>query len=66
MDRIKAQQVGVGLNRAKVVDGDDLNVGAPRFNDGAQNVAADAAKSIDGYLDGHGVPSLGCDSRMPR
>ena len=66
VDRIVAEQVGVGLDRTQIVDRHNLDIRAARFDDGAQDVAADAAKSIDGNLDGHGVPFLGCDSRMLR
>jgi hypothetical protein len=45
----------VGLDRAEVVDADDLDIGAAAFGDGAQDVAADTAKSIDGDADGQCV-----------
>jgi hypothetical protein len=48
-----AQQVGVGFNRAEVVDGDNLDVLAVRLSDGAQDIAADAAKPVDGYTNCH-------------
>ena len=38
----------VGLDRREVVDGDDLDILAPGFHDGAQDVAADAAEPVDG------------------
>ena len=47
VDGVEAQQVRVGLDRAEIVDGDDLDVGAAAFDDGAQHVAADAAKAVD-------------------
>ena len=46
-------QVGVGLDRSEIVDGDDLDVGAAGFDDGAKDVAADAAEAVDGNSDGH-------------
>ena len=48
-----AEQMRVGLDRAEVVDGDDVDVLAAGFVDRAQDVAADAAKSVDGNSDGH-------------
>jgi len=45
--RIVLEQMGVGLNRAEVVDGDDLDVLAAGFVDGAQDEAADAAETVD-------------------
>jgi hypothetical protein len=38
----------IGFNRGEVVNGDDFNVVAVRLDDGAQNIAADAAKSVNG------------------
>jgi hypothetical protein len=51
--RIEAQQMGVGLDRAEIVDRDDFDVLAAGFDDGAQDVAADAAEAVDGNLDSH-------------
>ncbi len=45
--------MGVGLDRAEIVDRDDLDVVAARFDDGAQHVAADAAEAVDGDFGGH-------------
>ncbi len=53
MDRVITQQVRVGLDRAEVVDGNDFDVGAAGFDDGAQNVAADATKTVDGNFNSH-------------
>ena len=50
---VEAQQVRVGLDRAEIVDGDDLDVLAAGLDDGAQHVAADAAEPVDGDPDGH-------------
>ncbi len=44
---IEAQQMGVGLDRGEIVDGDDLDVVTPRFGNGAKHVAADAAEPVD-------------------
>jgi len=43
----------VGFHRAQIIDRHHLNIGAVRFDDGAQNVASNAAKAIDGYFYGH-------------
>src|SRR5690606_2111917 len=53
MHAVIAHQVGVGLDRAEVVDGDDVDVLAAGFIDGADDVAADAAETVDGNLHGH-------------
>ena len=45
---IEAQQMRIGLDRGEIVDGHDLDVLAVRFGDGAQHVAADTAKPVDG------------------
>ena len=55
VDGIEAQQVGVGFNRPQVVDRNNFDIGATRFDDCAQYISADAAKSVDSYLDGHGI-----------
>jgi hypothetical protein len=43
--------VRIGLDGAEVVDGDNGDVLALAFDNGAQNVAADAAKPVDGNPD---------------
>ncbi len=53
MHRVEAQQMGVGFDRRQIVDADDLDIVAPGLGDGAQNIAADAAKPIDGNADCH-------------
>ena len=51
---VEAEQVGIGFDRAQIVDRDDLDVVVPvALNDGAQDVAADAAKAIDSDADSH-------------
>ena len=47
MDAVEAQQMGVGLNRPEVVDGDHFDVRAARLIDGAQNIAPDAPEPVD-------------------
>ena len=54
---VVAQQVGVGLDRAEIVDGHDLDVLAAGFDDGAQDVAPDAPEAVDGDPDSHVVVS---------
>jgi hypothetical protein len=50
---IETEQVRIGLDRGEIVDGDDLDVGALRFDDGAQNVAANTPEPVDRHLHGH-------------
>jgi hypothetical protein len=49
--------VGEGLVVGEVVDGDHLDVGAGGL-DGAEEVAADAAKSIDANADCHVISAF--------
>ena len=51
--RVEAEQVGVGLDRAEVVDRDDLDILASRFHDGAHDVAADAPEAVDCNTNSH-------------
>src|SRR3984885_12539559 len=53
VDRIVAQQMRVGFHRREIVDRQNLEILAPGLNGGPQNVAADAAKAVDGYAYGH-------------
>ena len=53
MHAVEAEQVGIGLDRAEIVDGHDLDIGTAGFDDGAQDIAADAAKTVDGDADCH-------------
>ena len=53
MHAVVPQQMGVGLDGAQVVDGDDLDVGAVVLDDGAQDQAANAAEPVDGDANGH-------------
>ncbi len=57
MHAVIAQKVGIGLDRAQIIDGDHLDIGAARFDDGAQHVAPDATETVDGDLDCHGYLS---------
>ena len=53
VDRIVAQQVGVGFHRAEIVDRDHLDVGAAGLDDPAQHVPPDPAEAVDRNLDSH-------------
>ena len=57
MHGIEAQQMGVGLDRAEIVDADDFDILAAGFRDRPQDVAADAAKSVDRDPDCHAAVS---------
>jgi hypothetical protein len=50
--------MSVGFDRSKVVDAHDLDVGAAGFDDGAQDIAADAAKSVNKNSHRHFLRSL--------
>ena len=57
--RIVAEQVGVGLRVAEIVERDHPDLaGAAALVQGAQDVAADASETVDGNLDGHGTSSF--------
>jgi hypothetical protein len=45
--------MGVGFDRAEVVDTDDLDVLAAGLSDSPQDVAADAAKTVNSDADYH-------------
>jgi hypothetical protein len=53
VDAVETQKVGVGFDRPQIVDGDDLNIRAAAFDDGAQYVASDASKTVDRDLHCH-------------
>src|SRR3984893_12639623 len=53
MHGIKAQEMGVGLDRAEIVDANHLDILAAGFGDGPQYVAADAAAPVDRDPDCH-------------
>ena len=44
---VEAEEVGVGLDRAEIVDRHDLDVLAARFHDRPHDVAADATEAVD-------------------
>ena len=47
MHAVIAQQMGVGLDRAQIVDGDDLDIAPPAFHDRPQHQPPDAAEAVD-------------------
>src|SRR5690606_34331449 len=53
MYRIVAEEMRIGFDRSKIVDGDDLDILASRFQDCPDDIAADPAKSIDSYPHSH-------------
>ena len=53
MNGVIAQQVGVGLDRSKVVNRHDFDVATLMFDDRTQDEAADAAKAVNGYAESH-------------
>src|SRR6516225_1659750 len=55
----------IGFDRRQVVDGDDLDVAAFRLDDGAQNIAANPAESINGHTNGHFPGLLFANGRLP-
>ena len=65
MHAVVAHQMGVRLDRAQIVDGDHFDIGATGFDDGAKHVAADAAKSVDGNFDGHGLALQSVEAGCP-
>ena len=65
MDAVIFQKVRVGLDRARGVDLDDLNIVAPAFSDLGQGAATNTAKSVDTDRDGHGFFLLSDFYRVP-
>lgn len=55
MHAVIAEQVGVVLNAAKVVDGHRHHIGAAAFDNAAQDKTADPAKAINCDFNCHGV-----------
>ena len=47
MHAVIAQQMGVGFDRAQIVDRDDLDIAAAAFDDRPQHQPADAAEAVD-------------------
>src|SRR6185295_3929571 len=53
--RVVLEQMRVGLDRAEVVDADDLDVAALGFAQRAQHQSADAAEAVNPDPDRHGA-----------
>ncbi len=68
VDRIVAQQMRIGLDRAEIVDGDDIDVLAAGFVDGAHDVAPDPPEAVDcdPHLPSHDYLSLRPGTRAGR
>ena len=66
MHGIELQQMGVVFGRAEIIDADDGNIIAPRFQNGPVNQASNTSKSVDCELQGHrcspmsALPNLSC------
>jgi hypothetical protein len=56
----------VGFDRAQIIDRDDLDIGTTGLDDRAQDVAADAAKSVDGDFGAHWDALTGSERRFCR
>jgi hypothetical protein len=56
MDRIEAQKMRIRPDRTKIIDRDNTDIRAARFDNGAQDIAADPPKPIDSDLDRHPRP----------
>jgi len=56
---VEAEQMRIGLHRSQVVDRHHFDICPAGFDDGAQHVAADAAKAIDCDTYGHLRAPLG-------
>ena len=55
---VVAQEVRVGLDRTEIVDRDDLDVLAARFQNSAQHQPPNAAEAVDRYLGNHRMSPL--------
>ena len=63
--RVVLQEVGHRVERAEVVDGDEVDVGAALLG-GPEEVAADAAEAVDADADGHvGDAPFSAEARRP-
>ena len=62
VDAVVAQEMRVGLHRAQIVDGDDLDVLAARLQNSTQHQPPNPAEAIDRYLGNHRLFSCrACD-----
>ncbi len=53
MHGIVAQQMGIGLDRAQIVDRHHIDILAARFEDGADDIAPDPAEAVDRHTHFH-------------
>jgi len=53
MNRIKTQQMRIGLDRTKIVDANDLDILSPGLHDRAQDIASNATEAVNENSDGH-------------
>src|SRR6266404_1914801 len=53
MNAVKAEQMGVGFHRAKIIDRHDLDVLAAAFHDAAQNQTTNAPEAVNRNLHCH-------------
>ena len=58
MDTVIADEMGIGLDRTEIVDRDDFDIGAARFDDRPKHIATDAAKTVDCDANCHEGPPL--------
>ena len=64
--RIVTQEMGIGLHRAEIVDGDDLDVAAIVLDDRAQDQTSDAPEAVDGDTYSHALLLPSLVSRSPK
>ena len=58
MDAVILQKMGIGFDRAEIIDGDNLDIIALVFENGTKNASADPAKSVDCHRCRHGSVPL--------
>ena len=63
MYAVEAEEVGVGLDRAEIVDRHDLDVLAAGLHDRAQHVAPDAPETVDSNPNCHDTLLYGLSRR---
>jgi hypothetical protein len=56
MHGIEAKQMGIGLDRTQIIDGNHFDVVALSFKDSAQDIAANSPKPVDCDSQGHSTP----------
>jgi hypothetical protein len=53
MNAVEPQEMRVGFDWAKIVESDDLDIGAAGFHNGAQDIAPNAPETVDRDFDCH-------------